>query len=139
MIQFLYCLLSSVVSWCDPMVDTEGKSFKFRSANHWNPFFLAFSWNFIVLWGVLRKSWLERYIQLSFMNGMVNLSGMFQKQKKKKKTLKFKIEFLLLFTSCRNLLGRNVFISIWSEKFKCTSFWVFIVTLTDYLKPKKWS
>ena len=46
------------------------------------------------------------------MNGMVNLSGMFQKQKKKKKTLKFKIEFLLLFTSCRNLLGRNVFISI---------------------------
>ena len=27
---------------------------------------MGFSWNFRVSWGVLKKSWLERYIQLSF-------------------------------------------------------------------------
>ena len=65
-IQFLDCLLSSVTPERDPMLDTEGKFLKFRSADWWK-FFLDFFWNFKVLWRVLKKSWLERYIQLYFM------------------------------------------------------------------------
>ena len=56
--------------------------------------FLGFPWNFRVLWAVLKKNWLERYIQLSSMrirkllNQRVREIGeqngkFFQKQKKK--------------------------------------------------------
>ena len=43
-IQFLYCFLSSVVLWCGPIVDTERKYLKFRSADRWK---MHFSWIFV--------------------------------------------------------------------------------------------
>ena len=67
-IQFLYSLRSSVAPWSGPMVDTEEKVFEIQVCS-WleNAFFLDFAWNFRVLWGVLKKGRLERYIELSFM------------------------------------------------------------------------
>ena len=99
---------------------------------------MHFSWfflNFRVLWGVLRKSGLERYIKLSFMHvckylnqrirGIREQNGKsfkgVSKTRKKKKHLKrlrsitqFKSEFLLLFTSCRKVLGKMPGYSIFS-------------------------
>ena len=67
----MHKVLSSVAPWGSPMVETEGKCFKFRTADCLK---MHFSWNFMVLWRfgvskiwVLKKSWLERYIELSFM------------------------------------------------------------------------
>ena len=75
-IQFLECFLSSVAPLCGPMLDTEGKCF-------WNlglqiagkcifvRFFLKL-WRF---WAVLKKSCLERCIQLpSFIRVWKNLN-----------------------------------------------------------------
>ena len=45
------------------MVDTEGEILKFRPGGRWRKYF---SWNSRVSWEVLRKSSLERYKQLSF-------------------------------------------------------------------------
>ena len=50
---------------------------KFRFANCWK---MHFSWDFRVFWGVLKKYWLERYIQLSFM-----LVGKYQNQRVRRK------------------------------------------------------
>ena len=69
-VQFHYCFLSSVALWGGPMVDTKENFF-------WNlnlqiggkSIFLGFfGWILRVLWGFLKKRWLERYIQLFFMN-----------------------------------------------------------------------
>ena len=50
------------------MVDTERKTFGiYVRISLSNKFFSDFSWNFSVLSGVLKKSSLERYIQLPFM------------------------------------------------------------------------
>ena len=52
-IQFLYCLLSSVALRGDPMVDNEGEIFEIHMCKLLeSAFFLDFSWNFRVLWGV---------------------------------------------------------------------------------------
>ena len=64
---FTVCL----VQW--PMGCPQGRH---QRKNFWNLglqiagkfIFLIFFWNFRVSWGVLRISWLERYIQLSFMH-----------------------------------------------------------------------
>ena len=95
-----------------------------------NTFFLDFSWIFRVSWGVLKRYWLERYSQLSFMrvckylNQRVrrieewneNLSRVFKKQKKTyMKKLNsiiqdwdfyYRSRFLLPFTSFRKVLGK---------------------------------
>ena len=126
-IQFLYCLLSSVAQWGGPMVDNQQEIFEiYMCRSLENAFFLNFSWSFRILWGILKKSWQKGYIQLSFMcvckylnqrvrivGEIENLSRVFQKQKRKKKHMKglslrtqFKIEFLLLFTGCRKVLGK---------------------------------
>ena len=84
-----------------------------------------FSWNFIVLWSVSKEIWLERNIQLYFMHFCKYLNqrksknrwiewkifqGFFKKNPKNMKRLslitQFKIEFLLLFTTCRKVLGK---------------------------------
>ena len=80
--------------------------------------------NFIVLWGVLKKSWQERYIQLAFMRVCRYLrqrvrkigeySGKSFKGFSEKKILikrlkfitQFNIGFLLLSTGCRKVLGK---------------------------------
>ena len=63
--------------------------------------------------GVLMKSWLESYMQLSFMHVCKYLN---QKSKKKEKTKQMKklsfipqftIDFLLQFTDCRNVLWKT--------------------------------
>ena len=118
--KFLYWFLSSVAPWSSTMVDTEEKTFEIyacRSAK--NALFLVFSWIFKVSWEVLKKIWLERYIQLSFMrvckylNQRVRRIGCFKNKTEKKKHMKrlsfitqFKIELLLPFTYWRKVLGK---------------------------------
>ena len=97
--KFLYWFLSSVAPWISTMVDTEEKTFEIyacRSAK--NALFLVFSWIFKVSWEVLKKIWLERYIQLSvmrvckYLNQRVRRIGCFKNKKKKKKAYE-EIEF----------------------------------------------
>ena len=77
---------------------------------------------FWVLWGVLKKSWLKRYMQLTFMcifkylnksvisiggqNGLSFKGVSKEKRKKKWRDWVFKITFLLLFTGSRKVLGK---------------------------------
>ena len=86
-----------------------------------------FFWHFSISWEVLRKNWLERYMQLSFMHlckylnqrlrriGEYNgkpFKGVSKTNRKKKQIKKlyfitqFKIEFLLLFTGFRKVLEK---------------------------------
>ena len=63
---FTVCLLQWL--WVAPMVDTEKKVFWILGLQiAWKCIFLGLSWNFRVLWGILKKSWLSRNMQLSFM------------------------------------------------------------------------
>ena len=57
---YLVQWLSAVASSWTP----KGKCLEFRSADYCK---MHFSWNFRVLLGVLKKSWPDRYIQLSLM------------------------------------------------------------------------
>ena len=57
---YLVQWLSGVASWWTP----KGKCLESRSADYCK---MHFSWNFRVLFGVLKKSWPDRYIQLSLM------------------------------------------------------------------------
>ena len=66
-IQFLHCLLSSIAPWGCPMFNNEGKFFWNLGLQIIEKCNLDFSWDFRVSWGVFKKSWLERYIQTSFM------------------------------------------------------------------------
>ena len=64
-IQFLYCLRCSFAPW-GPYGRHRKVNFKFRSADRWK---MCFSWIFLgvlVSWEILKKRWVERYIQLSF-------------------------------------------------------------------------
>ena len=70
-----------IVQWCDPMVNTEGKMFRIQINKLLeNAFFLDFSWNFRPSLVVLKKSWLERYIQLS----LISVNYIVSKAKSKK-------------------------------------------------------
>ena len=93
-----------------------------------NIFFMDFSWNSRVLWGVFKKSWLKLStfnIRLSCMHlckylnqrltriGEWNSKSFQDVSKTKKKNMKklsfityFKIEFLLPLTSCRKVFGK---------------------------------
>ena len=113
-LRFLYCLLNSVALWGGPMVGTEGKSFEIKACRSLeNAFLLKFSWNFKVSWGILKKSWLGRYIPFCMFvicnqknknnrRKVWKIYRVFQKQQKKNmKRLsfitQFKTEFLLPF------------------------------------------
>ena len=91
-------------------------------------FIFDFSWNLKVLWGFFNKIWVKRYIQLSFthvckyLNQRVtrisekngkSFKGVSKTKNKKKTHMKrlsfitqFKIEFLLLLTGWRKMLGK---------------------------------
>ena len=96
-IQFLDSLLNSVAPWGGFMLDIEGnvlENLVCRSLE--KVFFLNLPWNFRVSWAVFKKSWLERYIQISFMRVWMYLNQRVKKnrwiewkifQKLKKKTL----------------------------------------------------
>ena len=68
-VSLLFTQFSGSVGWPHG-IDTEGKILKFRSAYHWKMLFfflLSLFLKFRVLWRILKKNSLERYIQLPFM------------------------------------------------------------------------
>ena len=117
-IQFLQYLLSSVVLWGGTMVDTKRKMFQIQICRLLeNAFFLDFSWNFRV-YAYMQVPFMhvckylnQRVKRIGEQNGK-SFKGV-SKTKKKKQHIKrlsfinqFKVEFLLLFTSCRKVLGK---------------------------------
>ena len=118
-LRFLYCLLNSVALWGGPMVGTEGKSFEIKACRSLeNAFLLNFSWNFKVSWGILKKSWLGRYIPFCMFvicnqknkNNrwkVWKIYRVFQKQQKKHEETEFhhSIQDWVFTTVCRKVLA----------------------------------
>ena len=68
LIHFLYVCLAQWPRGVAPWYTMKGKFLKFRFADRWK---MHFPWNFRVSWGVLKKSWLGRYIQLFYISNLL--------------------------------------------------------------------
>ena len=119
-VQFLQCLLSSVAPESGLMVDNEGKKFEIQVCRLLeNAFFSGFSGN-IRVYAYMQVSFMlvckclnQRVRRIGEQNGKA-FNGV-SKKKIKKKNMKrsssitqFKIQFLLLFTSCRKCLEKSL-------------------------------
>ena len=119
-VQFLQCLLSSVAPESGLMVDNEGKKFEIQVCRLLeNAFFSGFSGN-IRVYTYMQVSFMlvckclnQRVRRIGEQNGKA-FNGV-SKKKNKKKNMKrsssitqFKIQFLLLFTSCRKCLEKSL-------------------------------
>ena len=120
-VQFLQCLLSSVAPESGLMVDNEGKKFEIQVCRLLeNAFFSGFSGN-IRVYTYMQVSFMlvckclnQRVRRIGEQNGKA-FNGVSKKKKIKKKNMKrsssitqFKIQFLLLFTSCRKCLEKSL-------------------------------
>ena len=120
-VQFLQCLLSSVAPESGLMVDNEGKKFEIQVCRLLeNAFFSGFSGN-IRVYTYMQVSFMlvckclnQRVRRIGEQNGNA-YNGVSKKKNKKKKNMKrsssitqFKIQFLLLFTSCRKCLEKSL-------------------------------
>ena len=119
-VEFLQCLLSSVAPESGLMVDNEGKKFEIQVCRLLeNAFFSGFSGN-IRVYTYMQVSFMlvckclnQRVRRIGEQNGKA-FNGV-SKTKNKKKNMKrsssitqFKIQFLLLFTSCRKCLEKSL-------------------------------
>ena len=120
-VEFLQCLLSSVAPESGLMVDNEGKKFEIQVCRLLeNAFFSGFSGN-IRVYTYMQVSFMlvckclnQRVRRIGEQNGKA-FNGVSKKKKIKKKNMKrsssitqFKIQFLLLFTSCRKCLEKSL-------------------------------
>ena len=120
-VQFLQCLLSSVAPESGLMVDNEGKKFEIQVCRLLeNAFFSGFSGN-IRVYTYMQVSFMlvckclnQRVRRIGEQNGKA-FNGVSKTKNKKKKNMKrsssitqFKIQFLLLFTSCRKCLEKSL-------------------------------